>query len=140
MRRLLVEGWRLIPHSYALVAQSHCLCLLQEQELELRFVDLPYYFDRWRRTRGVFTAEQEASLAGLRAPEPDFLPQATLTMRPERPDFSAPRSGRRFAFGTAEYRVLAEENRSGLRSSIPTTSASMSFVPPSATSSAVCGE
>ena len=130
MRRLLVEGWRFIPHSYALVAQSHCLCLLQEQELELRFVDLPYYFDRWRRTRGVFTAEQEASLAGLRAPEPDFLPQATLTMRPERPDFSAPRSGRRFAFGTAEYRVLAEENRSGLRSAaeVPDT---VSMVTPS---------
>ena len=130
MRRLLVEGWRFIPHSYALVAQSHCLCLLQEQELELRFVDLPYYFDRWRRTRGVFTAEQEASLAGLRAPEPDFLPQATLTMRPERPDFSAPRSGRRFAFGTAEYRVLAEERRSGLRSAaeVPDT---VSVVTPS---------
>ena len=130
MRRLLVEGWRLIPHSYALVAQSHCLCLLQDHEVELRFVDLPYYFDRWRRTRGVFTAEQEASLAGLRAPEPDFLPQATLTMRPERPDFSAPRSGRRFAFGTAEYRVLAEENRSGLRSAaeVPDT---VSMVTPS---------
>ncbi len=130
MRRLLVEGWRFIPHSYALVAQSHCLCLLQGHEVELRFVDLPYYFDRWRRTRGVFTAEQEASLAGLRAPEPDFLPQATLTMRPERPDFSAPRSGRRFAFGTPEYRVLAEESRSGLRSAaeVPDT---VSVVTPS---------
>ena len=130
MRRLLVEGWRFIPHSYALVAQSHCLCLLQGHEVDLRFVDLPYYFDRWRRTRGVFTAEQEASLAGLRAPEPDFLPQATLTMRPERPDFSAPRSGRRFAFGTAEYRVLAEERRSGLRSAaeVPDT---VSMVTPS---------
>jgi glycosyltransferase involved in cell wall biosynthesis len=130
VRRLLVEGWRFIPHSYALVAQSHCLCLLQWPDVELRFVDLPYYFDRWRRTRGVFTAEQEASLAGLRAPEPDFLPQATLTMRPERPDFSAPRSGKRFAFGTAEYRVLAEERRSGLRSAaeVPDT---VSMVTPS---------
>ena len=130
VRRLIVEGWRFIPHSYALVAQSHCLCLLQGQEVELRFVDLPYYFDRWRRTRGVFTAEQEALLAELRAPEPDFFPQATLTMRPERPDFSAPRSGRRFAFGTAEYRVLGEENRSGLRSAaeVPDT---VSMVTPS---------
>jgi glycosyltransferase involved in cell wall biosynthesis len=116
VRRLLVEGWRFVPHSYALVAQSHCLCLLQRSEFDLRFVDLPYYFDSWRRTRGVFTAEQEASLAGLRAPEPGFLAQATLTMRPESPDFSAPRSGRRFAFGTAEYRILPEEKRSGLRS------------------------
>jgi glycosyltransferase involved in cell wall biosynthesis len=130
VRRLLIEGWRFVPHSYALVAQSHCLCLLQRPEFDLRFVDLPYYFDRWRRTRGVFTAEQEASIAALRAPEPDFLPQATFTMRPERPDFSAPRSGRRFAFGTAEYRVLAEENRSGLASAaaVPVT---VSVVTPS---------
>jgi glycosyltransferase involved in cell wall biosynthesis len=130
VRRLLIEGWRFLPHSYALVAQSHCLCLLQRSDFDLRFVDLPYYFDRWRRTRGVFTDEQEAALAGLRAPEPDFLPQATLTMRPERPDFSAPRSGRRFAFGTAEYRVLAEEKRSGLRSAaeVPDT---VSVVTPS---------
>jgi glycosyltransferase involved in cell wall biosynthesis len=51
-------------------------------------------------------------------------------MRPERPDFSAPRSGRRFAFGTAEYRVLAEERRSGLRSAaeVPDT---VSMVTPS---------
>ncbi|HTR58113.1 MAG TPA: glycosyltransferase family 4 protein [Casimicrobiaceae bacterium] len=130
VRRLLIEGWRFIHHSYALVAQSHCLCLLRRPDVDLRFVDLPYYFKRWRGIRGVFTAEQEALLASLRAPEPDFMPQATLTMRPERPDFSAPRSGRRFAFGTAEYRVLAEDKRSDLRSAaeVPDT---VSVVTPS---------
>jgi glycosyltransferase involved in cell wall biosynthesis len=55
-------------------------------------------------------------LAALRPPEDDFAAQSTFTMRPEEPDFSAPRSGRRFSFGTAEYRVLAQEKRSGLAS------------------------
>jgi glycosyltransferase involved in cell wall biosynthesis len=129
-KRLLIEGWRFIPHSFALVAQSHCLCLLQRDDIELRFSDQPYYYDTWRRTRGVFTEAQESALAALRAPEDDFLPDATFTMRAERPDFSAPRSGRRFSFGTAEYRVLVEANRSGLRSGaeVPDT---VSIVTPS---------
>jgi glycosyltransferase involved in cell wall biosynthesis len=115
-RRLLVEGWRFIPHSFALVAQSHCLCLLRRAGVELRFTDLPLHFDSWRQTSGVFTPAQEEALAAMRAPEPGFQPQATFTLRAERPDFSAPASGRRFAFATAEYRVLAEANRSGLAS------------------------
>ena len=115
-RRVLVEGWRFIHHSYALVAQSHCLCLLRRDDVELRFADLPYYYDTWRRTRGVFTPPEEEALAALRAPEPEFAPEATFTLRPERPDFSAPRSGRRFSFGTAEFRVLEKKNRSGLNS------------------------
>jgi len=115
-RRLLVEGWRFLPHSYALVAQSHCQWLLQRDDIELRFLDLPYYDDTWRRTRGVFSAEQEQALAALRPPEAGFAPQATFSLRPERPDFSAPASGHKFVFGTPEYRVLTAENRSGLRS------------------------
>ena len=129
-KRLLIEGWRFLPHSYALVAQSHCLCLLQRDDVELRFADLPYHDGAWRRTRGVFTPAQEEALAALRPPEADFAPEATFTLRPERPDFSAPRTGRRFAFGTAEYRLLTEQNRGGLRSAaqVPET---VSVVTPS---------
>ncbi|HKE42264.1 MAG TPA: glycosyltransferase family 4 protein [Casimicrobiaceae bacterium] len=115
-RRLIVEGWRFVPHSFAMVAQSHCLSLLSNDRVELRFADLPYYDDAWRRTRGIFSADQETALAALRPPERDFSPDATFTLRPERPDFSAPPAGRRFCFGTAEYRVLKTQNRTGLRS------------------------
>jgi len=113
-RRLLIEGWRFLHHSYAIVAQSHCLCLLRRDDMELRFTDLPYYHETWRRTRGLFAPAEEEALARLRAPEREFAPEATFTLRPESPEFSAPRSGRRFSFGTAEFRVLEEKNRSGL--------------------------
>jgi glycosyltransferase involved in cell wall biosynthesis len=116
IRRLLVEGWRFLPHSYALVAQSHCQCLLQRNDIELRFLDLPYYHDTWRKTGGVFTPAQEQALAALRPPEANFAPQATFSLRPERPDFSAPTSGHKFVFGTPEYRILGTENRGGLDS------------------------
>lgn len=129
-RRVLIEGWRFIHHSYALVAQSHCLCLSRRDDVELRFADLPYYYDTWRRTRGLFTPAEEEVLAALRPPEAEFAPEATFTLRPESPDFSAPQSGRRFSFGTAEFRVLAEKNRSGLSSGaeVPDT---VSIVAPS---------
>jgi glycosyltransferase involved in cell wall biosynthesis len=115
-RRVLIEGWRFIHHSYALVAQSHCLCLLRHDEIDLRFRDLPFHSEAWKATPGIFTPEQERALAGLVAPEPTFAPEATFTLRPESPDFGAPIAGRKLAFGTAEYRILTEENRRGLNS------------------------
>ena len=115
-RPVLVEGWRFIHHSYALVAQCHCLSLMRRSGLDLRFRELPFPHAAWKTTAGIFTPAQERALAELPAPEPGFAPEATFTLRPEAPDFSAPSSGRRFAFGTAEYRLLAEENRPGLRS------------------------
>jgi glycosyltransferase involved in cell wall biosynthesis len=115
-RRLLIEGWRFVPHSYAFVAHAHCLCIARRVGIDLRFVDLPLYSETWKRARGVFAPAEEQLLEELRSPEASFLPEATFTLRPEQPDFSAPRSGRRFAFGTAEYRVLTEANASGLRS------------------------
>jgi glycosyltransferase involved in cell wall biosynthesis len=112
-----VEGWRYLHHSYALVAQSHCLCLMRRAGVQLRFIDLPFYYGTWRRTTGVFSPEEERALASLRAPGSGFKPEVTFTLQPERPELSAPhRGGRRFAFGTAEYRVLTEAARGGLAS------------------------
>ena len=116
VRRLLVEGWRFLPHSYALVAQSHCLCLARRVDVELRFADLPFYDPQWKPAHGIFTSAEEALLSSLRSPEASFAPDATFTLRPERPDFSAPRTGTRFAFATAEYRVLTPASLGDLRS------------------------
>lgn len=128
--RLLVEGWRFIHHSYALVAQSHCLSILKRGDVDLRFRDLPLYAEAWTHVPGVFAPEQEQALAAIAAPESGFLPDATLSLRPERPDFSAPESGRKFVFGTAEHRRLAAANRSGLGSAAEVSPA-VSVVTPS---------
>src|SRR6478735_1694285 len=113
-RRLQFEGWRFIHHSYALVAQAHCLCLLRRGDIDLRFRDVPYYYPTWKTTRGLVAPEEERALAALRAPETEFLPEATFSMRAEESDFTAARSGRKFVFGTPEYRVLGEGQRGGL--------------------------
>ena len=115
-RRVLFEGWRFIHHSYALVAQAHCLCLLRRGDIELRFRDYPYYYQAWRRTRGILAPDDEHALALLPAPEPGFVPEASVSMRAEESDFAAPPSGRKFVFGTPEYRVLQGRQRGGLAS------------------------
>ena len=115
-RRLLIEGWRFIHHSYALVAQAHCLCLLHRGDIDLRFRDYPYYYPAWKPTGGIVAPDQERAIAALRAPEPGYRPEATFSMRAEESDFAAPRSGRKFVFGTPEYRVLRDRQRGGLAS------------------------
>lgn len=82
----------------------------------MRFADLPFFRESWKSARGIFSAIDEDVLSALRAPEPSFLPEATFTLRPERPDFSAPSTGRRFAFATAEFRVLTAANVGSVRS------------------------
>ena len=129
-RRLLIEGWRFLPHSYAMVAQAHCLCIAKRADVDLRFVDLPFYSEAWKSARGIFSPDDERRLSELRAPEVSFLPEATFTLRPEHPDFSAPRAGRKFSFATAEQRVLSEESVGALRSAADVPS-SVDVVTPS---------
>jgi len=115
-RRLLIEASRGIAHSYSLVAQAHCLCILERGDVDLRFRDLPLHSEAWAATPGIFAPEQEEALAALGAPEAAYVPEATFTLRPERPDFAPAPAGRKFAFGTAEHRVLTEQNLGGLKS------------------------
>ncbi len=115
-RRLLIEGWRGIHHSYALVAQAHCLCLLGRRDVELRFRDLPYHSPAWRTASGLFDADDERAIAGIPAPEASFAPDATLSLQAQRQDFTAPLHGLKFVFGTPEHRVLLAENVAPFRS------------------------
>src|SRR5512135_1346099 len=106
MRRIVIEGWRGIHHSYALVAQAHALCLLARDGIELRYRDLPWFSEQWRRTTGVLTPEQEQRIAAIPTADDTFAPDVTWSLRPEVPDFTPPRLGRRMVFGTPECRVL----------------------------------
>lgn len=77
-RRLLVEGWRFLPHSYAMVNQWQLLALLRCNDVELRVRDLPLYRPGWRTGRGSMPEADERALEMLAAPEPGFAPDAVL--------------------------------------------------------------
>jgi glycosyltransferase involved in cell wall biosynthesis len=100
--QVLVQGWRFIHHSYALVAQAHCVSMLR-RGIELRFEDLAFPTPAWKTSRGILDPDDERALSELRAPEPAFAPEATLRFAR---DFTPPPSGRAFVFDTPEFRAL----------------------------------
>jgi glycosyltransferase involved in cell wall biosynthesis len=102
-RKLLVQGWRFIHHSYALVAQSHCVALARRGDVDLRFEDLPYPWRSWTPSRGILDSEDEAIIEKLSPPERSFAPAATLRFGCE---FSPPSAGRKFVFHTPEFGIL----------------------------------
>ena len=60
---LIVEGWRFVPHSYAIVNQWQLLALAR-RDIRLKVVDAPFHRP-WRTQAGLFDppAEQRATIA-----------------------------------------------------------------------------
>ncbi len=105
MRTLCVEGWRWLHHSYAMVNQWQLLALLRRNDVALRIVDLPLYHEQWRRSRGLFRADDEAKLNAI-------VPLAAgesvdATYRIAYPyDLTLEHAGRTAVFATSEYQFL----------------------------------
>jgi len=107
-RKLLVEGWRFLPHSYAMVNQWQLLALRRRGDLELRVRDLPLYRSGWRMVSGVMDATAEAALRGLPGPEPGFTPDAVLRLAFPF-DFAASAAPRLGLFCTNEFHNFAPD-------------------------------
>src|SRR5215472_11544601 len=115
-RALLIEGWRFIHHSYAIVAQSHALALERRGDVALAFQDLPFPVDGWTSSLGILDPDDERRLESLHGPDPGFSPEATLRFAR---DFTAPFAGRAFVFDTPEFRVLRPGVQRKLRDAPP---------------------
>lgn len=71
MKKVLIEGWRGICHSFAMVNQYQILELLQFPDLSLYHADLPYYLPRWTDTNNVpgFPEGMAQSIAAISRPD-----------------------------------------------------------------------
>jgi glycosyltransferase involved in cell wall biosynthesis len=78
--KLLVEGWRFVPHSYALVNHWQCLELLRRPGISLSMTDLPHFDAMWKPVRGLMPAADEAALARIEDPLPAATPDAVLRL------------------------------------------------------------
>ena len=107
MRRLVVEGWRDIAHSYAIVNQWQLLALARRHNLQLRVRDLKYYNPHWKPIDGLFSREAEQILRRFHAPEQEFAADATYRIAFPY-DLSRSEGDITAVFGTAEYRVIAQ--------------------------------
>lgn len=105
MKSLIVEGWRFLPHSYAVVNQWQLLSLSRLGNLALKIRDVPFYHRRWQAKTGLFDEPTEQLLRSLECAEAGEY--ADTTLRIFFPfDFSPSGSARTAVFGTSENQVL----------------------------------
>jgi hypothetical protein len=105
MKTLLVEGWRFICQSYAIVNQWQLLSLRQRTDIRLVVRDLPYFRPDWRPMRGIFDPAAEEALQSIPTVSEVDRPDATLRIAAPY-NFSPAPTGCTAVFGTAEYGVV----------------------------------
>lgn len=104
--KLLIEGWRFIPHSYAMVNQCHCLELLRRPEIELYHRDVPYLYPEWKPARGVLAPEDEEKLLAIPEPPPGLRPDAVLRTGFPHQVMRDPSAGATFVWATSESKLV----------------------------------
>jgi glycosyltransferase involved in cell wall biosynthesis len=104
-RKLIVEGWRFIPHSYAMVNQWQLLALARRPDIALKVVDVPFYRPRWREETGLFEHGAEQVLRSIESAAEEEAAETTLRIFFPY-DFSPSRSDLTAVFGTCESQVI----------------------------------
>lgn len=105
--RVIVEGWRFIPHSFAIVNEFQCLELLARPGIELFHHDAPFWNPAWTIERGLLPEEMEKALDAI-PPHGDI--RADVVLRMGCPfDFTDSASARTVVFATCEFGRLTPE-------------------------------
>lgn len=63
--RIIIEGWRFLPHSYAIANQFQLLEMLKRPQLEIYHQDMPYVSKSWRPVTGLFPQNCETALRNI---------------------------------------------------------------------------
>ena len=101
--RLLIEGWRFLPHSYSIVNQWQCLELLRRPNVELMHRDVPVFKQLGERVMGILPPEDEDRIAAIPPPSGEF----DAVYRIGYPyDFAPSRCPNTFVFATCERMLL----------------------------------
>jgi glycosyltransferase involved in cell wall biosynthesis len=112
-KRLIVEGWRFLPHSYAIVNQWQLLALLR-RNIVLKVVDVPFYRASWQAQAGLFEPTAEQALRSIELAQP--AESADVTLRVFCPfSFSPSRSRLTAVFATLEQQLIQKFQISDLR-------------------------
>lgn len=107
--RIIVEGWRFLPHSYAIANQFQLLEMLQYPQLEIFHKDIPYLDENWQPVTGLLDATAEAAIKII--PHPWASLKADATLRISVPYNFAPSNTKRTClFATTEWGILHNEN------------------------------
>ena len=75
--KLVIEGWRSLSHSYAIIHQWQLLAVAKRPEIDLRIKDLPFFNPSWRRQPGLFPEPCASVIQAIEQVRSDFRPDAT---------------------------------------------------------------
>lgn len=105
-KNVLIEGWRGINHSYALVNQFQLLELRKRPELALFHRDLPFHGPEWNvaRNHSGFSAAQQAAIDAVPRYESQAVDAVYRIAFPYR--VYGGESSKIYCFGTAEHQRL----------------------------------
>lgn len=113
-RSLIVEGWRDIPHSYALINSYQLLELIKHPELKLFHQDMPYVTDDWKPNKQLLSLEADALLEQISTPEPNQ--KADVTLRMYCPfNLTNSASSKTVVFGCTEWGMLPRTILNGMK-------------------------
>jgi glycosyltransferase involved in cell wall biosynthesis len=105
--KLIIEGWRFISQSYAVVNQFQLLELLKRSNIELFHREMPYLLD-WQPTTGLLDPLEEAALRNI--PEPQNGQAADAVLRMQMPfDLTPSTAQRTCVFGLTEHGIVQKE-------------------------------
>jgi len=111
-KTLIVEGWRFLPHSYAIVNQWQLLAL-QRRNIHVKVVDVPFYRASWQAQTGLFDPASEQALQSLEVAQPGE--NSDVTLRLSFPfTFSSSRSRLTAVFATLEQQLIQKNQLSSI--------------------------
>lgn len=116
MARLIVEGWRFLPHSYAIVNHQHLVRLLRVPGLELFHRDYPFPRPTWHALEGVFDQAHEDAVRAIPTPPDGLEVDAVLRMRVPYDLMPAPEAARTYVFMTGEQGRIPDAAMAGGKS------------------------
>ncbi|NJK65988.1 MAG: glycosyltransferase family 4 protein [Microcoleus sp. CSU_2_2] len=106
---LIVEGWRFLPHSYAIANQFQLLEMLKYPNLEIFHKDIPYLDENWQPAIGLLNEIDEATIKNI--PHPSESLEADATLRISVPyNFALSNTKQTCLFATTEWGILHNEN------------------------------
>lgn len=109
MARLIVEGWRFLPHSYAIVNHQHLVRMLRVPGLELFHRDWPFPRPTWHAVQGVFDQAHEDAVRAIPAPPEGIEADAVLRMRVPYDLTPASEAKRTYVFMTGEQGRIPDQ-------------------------------
>jgi len=112
-KTLIVEGWRFLPHSYAIVNQWQLLALFRKR-IVLKLIDAPFYRSWWQIQEKIFRPDAEKALRAVEVARPGET--ADVLLRIFAPfTFSPSRSCVTAVFATLEQQVIRKHQLSDYR-------------------------